>query len=83
MMVPQNPEYLQTNNISIDGDTYPLLKLEVLPGKLSEPKLLNFTWSLVEFQVTQLLIQLDFENQNYVSSHNSNKDQIQVTIYGF
>ncbi len=62
MKVPEHPEYLQTSNISIDGVTYPLLKLEVLPGKFSEPKLLNFTWRVVAFQTTQLLIQLDFEN---------------------
>ncbi len=31
----------------------------------------------------QLLIQLDFENKNYVSSHNSYRDQIEITIYGF
>ena len=39
-----------------------MLKIEVIPGKKSEKTLLNFNWTLVDFQVTQLQIQLDFEN---------------------
>ena len=31
----------------------------------------------------EFLIQLDFENKNYVSSNNADRDSIQVTIYGF
>jgi hypothetical protein len=53
-----------------------MIKLEVLPGKQSEASMLKFNWTLVSYQVTQLLIQLDFENVNYVSSHNSYRDQI-------
>jgi hypothetical protein len=53
-----------------------MIKLEVLPGKQSEATMLKINWTLVSYQVTQLLIQLDFENVNYVSSHNSDRDQI-------
>lgn len=76
MKVPDHPEQLKTESVIIDGEIYPMIKLEVLPGKQSEPKLLNFNWTLVEYTVTQLVIQLNFENLNYVSSHNSDRDQI-------
>ena len=76
MKVPDHPEHLKSENVIIDGDLYPMIKLEVLPGKQSEIARLKFNWTLVEFQVTQLLIKLDFENLNYVSSHNSDRDQI-------
>ena len=82
MKVPENSGRLKTESVIIDGESQPMLKIEVLPGKQSEMALLHFNWTLIEFQVTQLLIQLDFENKNYVSSHNSAREQIQVTIYG-
>ena len=62
MKLPKHPEYLETEKIIMDGVTHPLIKLEVLPGKMSETKLLNFTWSLVEYSETQLQIKLEFEN---------------------
>ena len=49
MKIPENPEFLKSENVLFDGVSYPLLKLEVLPGKQSEITLLNFTWSVVEF----------------------------------
>ena len=76
MKVPDNPEQLKSESVNLDGELYPMLKLEVLPGKQSEFALLKFNWTLVDYQATQLLIQLNFENVDYVSSHNSNRDQI-------
>jgi hypothetical protein len=83
MKIPEHPEYLMNETIVIDEKAYPVLELIVLPGKQSEKSMLKFNWTLVEYQPAQLLIQLDFENQNYVSSHSSDRDQIQITIYGF
>ena len=83
MKIPEHPEILMNETIEIDGLSYPMLELIVLPGKQSEKSMLKFNWTLVEYQTTQLLIQLDFENQNYVSSHSADRDRIQVTIYGF
>ena len=57
--------------------------MEVIPGKFSEMKQLNFNWSFVEFKTTEMLIQLNIENINVVSSHGMHKDSIQITIYGF
>ena len=76
MKVPDHPEHLRSESVIIDGELYPIVKLEVLPGKQSDISQLKFNWTLVEFQVSQLLIQLDFENLNYVSCHNSDRDQI-------
>jgi len=45
--------------------------------------LLDFNWTFVNFTATELLIQLDFQNLNYVSSHNQDPDAIKLTIYGF
>lgn len=45
--------------------------------------MLCFNWTFVRFAPTEMLIQLTFENFNYVSSHNTNLDKIQVEIFGF
>ena len=42
---------------------------------------MKFNWTLVEFKSDELLLKLDFEHKNYVSS-NSAADRIKVTIYG-
>ncbi len=52
MKIPENPSYLKTEKVLIDGDPYPILKLEVLPGRKSDPFLLRFNWTLVEFKTT-------------------------------
>jgi hypothetical protein len=42
----------------------------------------RFNWTLVSYTQQELLIQLDFEHPNYISSRISDPDSIQVTIYG-
>ena len=83
MKIPDHPEYIQNETITLDEEVFPILKLVVIPGKNSEARMLKFNWTFLEFKTTEMLIQLDFENKNYVSSHSSDKDQIQLTIYGF
>ena len=83
MKIPDFPEYIQNETITLDDVVYPILRLVVIPGKQSEMHMLKFNWTFVEFQTTQMLIQLDFENRNYVSQYSNNKDFIQLTIYGF
>ena len=65
---------MHNSTIMLKDVTYPILKLSVIPGKFSEMRLLKFNWTFVEFKVTEMLIQLDFENKNYVSSHGIHKD---------
>ena len=42
----------------------------------------RFNWTFVNYTQRELLIQLDFEHLNYISSRISDPDSIQVTIYG-
>jgi len=45
--------------------------------------MLGFNWTFIKFTPTEMLIQVDFENLSYISSHGSDPDFIQVTIFGF
>jgi hypothetical protein len=83
MKIPDHPEYVQNETITIDDEVFPILKIVVKLGKYSDEHMLKFNWTFVEFKTMEMLIQLDFENINYVSSHNLDKDSIQLTIYGF
>ena len=83
MKIPDHPEYIQNETLTLEDVVYPILDMEVIPGKFSEMKQLNFNWTFVEFKTTEMLIQLNFENINVVSSHGMHKDSIQITIYGF
>lgn len=62
---------------------YPIILIEVVPGKLSTISQLNFNWSLVEYKTSELVLKLDFENKHVVSSHCMQTDAIRVTIYGY
>jgi hypothetical protein len=44
--------------------------------------MLDFNWTFVKFTAIEMLIQIDFENLAYVSSHKE-PDFIYLTIYGF
>ena len=59
-----------------------MLDLKVIGGKLSDPSQLFFTWRLQRFSPQQLVLDLDFENPEYVSIKEI-KDQLKITIYGF
>lgn len=76
MKIPDHPETIQNGTITLNQTTYPILDLTVIPGKYSEKQMLNFNWTFIEFTPVSMRIQLDFENLNYVSSKNSDPDQI-------
>ena len=77
MKIPDHPEWLQTESTTINGTVYPNLKIEVLKGKYSEPSLVELkNWTLVAFKSYEMLIQLDFKNKTYISSHDLSKDKI-------
>lgn len=61
---------------------YPAVVVSVVPGKYSDPKMLNLNWSVVSFAPGELQLQLSFENPAYVSSL-SNPDSLQILIYAF
>jgi hypothetical protein len=56
MKVPEHPEYIQNETITLDEEVYPILRLTVIPGNYSDPHMLDFTWTFVEFKPTELLI---------------------------
>ena len=61
--------------------------MRILTLKLSNPngvssEVSNFTWSVVSYEGSQLVIQLKFGNPVYVSAY-SNKDSLQVQINAF
>jgi len=70
------------DTIKIGKKRYPILDLEVVPGKYTDPLLTKFNWTFVDFKPNELLIQLNFEHLNYISSKNTHPDSMKVTIYG-
>ena len=56
MKIPDFPEFIQNETITLDDVVYPILRLVVIPGKQSEMHMLKFNWTFVEFQPTQMLI---------------------------
>jgi len=56
MKVPDHPEYIQNETIAYDEEVYPILRLVVIPGKNSDPRMLGFNWTFVDFKPTELLI---------------------------
>ena len=44
--------------------------------------MLKFNWTFDNFTKTELTVQIDFENEFYISSHSDYLDKISVEIYG-
>ena len=76
MKVPDHPEYIQNETITLNETVYPILKLSIIPGKFSEKSMLQFNWTFIKFTPIEMLIQLNFEHTEYVSSKSSDPDQI-------
>ena len=83
MKIPEYPSLIQNETVILDEQSHPILKFDVLPGKQSDPQKLTFSWQFVNFTATELLIQLDFDEKYYVSTHSQDPDRIRLTIYGF
>ena len=60
MKIPDHPEYIQNETITLNETTYPILKLSVIPGKFSDQQMLGFNWTFLKFTPSEMLIQLDF-----------------------
>ena len=56
MKIPEHPELIQNETITLDDEIFPILRLTVIPGNYSDPQMLAFNWTFVEFKETELLI---------------------------
>lgn len=56
MKVPALPTLIKSDNVTVNETIHPIIELTVLPGKYSDLSMLNFTWSLVNFTTTELVL---------------------------
>ena len=82
MKVPEHPTHMKNETITVNGTTYPILLFEVVPGKYTDTSMTKFNWTFVDFTPRELLVQIDFENPNYISSNKGDPDSIKLIIYG-
>ena len=82
MKIPEHPELIKNESIVLNDTYYPIVDFVVVAGKLTDQHMTRFNWTFVNYTQQELLIQLDFEHLNYISSRISDPDSIQVTIYG-
>jgi hypothetical protein len=82
MKVPEHPNLIQNGTISLNETDHPILALEIVPGRFTDPLKTKFNWTFVDFKPYELLIQLNFEHISYISSTNGNPDSMKMTIYG-
>lgn len=74
MKVPYNAPVIQTETVFFNRTVHPIISVELIPGKLTDPLLTKFTWTYVNFTSQELYIQLNFDQLNYVSSTSSYPD---------
>ena len=43
-------------SVQINGTNLPIIFIKIIPGRLSDPNLLAFNWTLKNYTVTELLI---------------------------
>jgi hypothetical protein len=82
MEVPDRVYLIKNGTIIVNDTTQPFLEILIEPGKLSNATMLQFNWKLLNFTSGELLIQLEFENPEYVSS-NIYPDQLSIIVHGF
>jgi len=56
MKIPDHPEYIQNETITLNGTVYPIVKLVVVTGKYSNESMLKFNWTYVNYTTQELLI---------------------------
>lgn len=66
----------------INETEFPILQVQVKPGKLSNTSMLHLNWTLINFTSSGLLIKLKFEHPEYVSS-NFYPDTLEILVHGF
>lgn len=47
--VPDHPTYIENTTVTLNGTTYPILWLTVLPGKYSNISMMQFDWKFVKY----------------------------------
>ncbi len=67
MIVPEHPELIMNESILLNETFYPIIDLKILPGKFTDPNMIKFNWTVIDYTHKELLIQLNFENPNYIS----------------
>ncbi len=82
MKIPEHPTLIANDTILLNETEYPIIRLEVVPGKFSDRQMTKFNWTFVDNTAQELLIQLNYEHISYISSKNTFPDSIQATIYG-
>ncbi len=82
MRVPEHPELIMNETILLNETYCPIIELKVLSGKFTDPNMMKFNWTVIDFTYKELLIQLNFENPNYISSTYAYPDSIQASIFG-
>ena len=60
-------ELLKVMKYSITELGNPLLELIVVPGEVSDPRYLLYSWRPIVFQDDILELQVDFENPSHIS----------------
>ena len=82
MKIPEHPERIKNETILLNGISYPIVDLVVVPGTFTDQNMTRFNWTFVNYTQHELIIQLDFEHLNYISSRLQDPDSIQATIFG-
>jgi hypothetical protein len=49
MKIPANPTLIANDTILLNETEYPIKRLEVVPGKFSDPQMMKFNWSFVDY----------------------------------
>jgi hypothetical protein len=49
MKIPERPYLIANETNLLNGTYYPILALEMVPGKLTDPQLTSFNWTYIDF----------------------------------
>ena len=60
MKIPDNPSEIQSGVVNINGSSFRVVEISVIPSKSSNISNLDFVWNFVEFTSENLKIQLKF-----------------------
>jgi hypothetical protein len=68
-------------NVTVEGREVPVLELSIKPGLDSNEKYLEFNWTMIEFNTTNLTLDLNFKYPKMVSYHKL-RDYLTAKING-
>jgi len=70
---------IQNGTVKVDNEVFPVFEVEVVPGEDSDPQRLTFTWKVISQTNDTLIIQLYFDETEFVSAH-GDKEWLKVTF---